>query len=103
MYAGVTIAGANNLIIAANGITLPPDTLDAAPLLGPLQDNGGATRTHALLEGSPAIDSGNNVSNLDFDQRGEGFARMAGASADIGAFEVQTNDVIFDDGFDVAG
>ena len=103
VYAGVTIAGANNLIIAANGITLPPDTLDAAPLLGPLQDNGGATRTHALLEGSPAIDAGNNASNLDFDQRGEGFARMAGASADIGAFEVQTNDVIFDDGFDAAG
>ena len=103
VYAGATITGANNLIIAANGITLPPDTLDAAPLLGPLQDNGGATRTHALLEGSPAIDAGNNASNFDFDQRGEGFARMAGASADIGAFEVQTSDVIFDDGFDAAG
>ena len=28
------------------------------PLLGPLQDNGGPTLTHALLEGSPAIDAG---------------------------------------------
>jgi len=27
------------------------------PLLGPLQDNGGLTFTHALLEGSPAIDA----------------------------------------------
>jgi hypothetical protein len=27
------------------------------PLLGPLQDNGGPTFTHALLEGSPAIDA----------------------------------------------
>src|SRR5262249_37311881 len=28
------------------------------PLLGPLQDNGGPTRTHALLPGSPGIDGG---------------------------------------------
>jgi hypothetical protein len=28
------------------------------PLLGPLTDNGGPTHTHALLSGSPAIDSG---------------------------------------------
>lgn len=103
VYSGVTITGANNLIVAANGIALPPDTLDAAPLLGSLQNNGGPTRTHALLEGSPAIDAGNNAANLDFDQRGEGFVRMAGVSADIGAFEVQADDVIFQDGFDVAG
>ena len=103
VYAGVTITGANNLIVAANGITLPSDTLDAAPLLGSLQDNGGATRTHALLAGSPAIDAGNNAEDLDFDQRGDGFARAVGARADIGAFEVQTDDVIFEDGFEVAG
>ncbi|MFO7540753.1 MAG: choice-of-anchor Q domain-containing protein, partial [Chloroflexota bacterium] len=30
--------------------------LVAAPLLGPLQNNGGQTETHALLTGSPAID-----------------------------------------------
>ena len=29
------------------------------PVLGPLQNNGGPTQTMALLEGSPAIDSGN--------------------------------------------
>jgi hypothetical protein len=103
VYSGVTIVGANNLIVAANGITLPPDTLDAAPLLGPLQDNGGRTRTHALLGGSPAIDTGNNAANLDFDQRGDGFVRIVGVSADIGAFEVQANDVVFEDGFDLAG
>jgi hypothetical protein len=82
---------------------LPPDTLGAAPLLGPLQDNGGPTRTHALLEGSPAIDTGNNAENLDFDQRGEGFARTVGVSADIGAFETQADDIIFRNGFDIAG
>jgi len=69
-------------------------------LLGPLQNNGGPTRTHALLAGSPAIDAGNNAANVDFDQRGAGFVRIVGASADIGAFEVQTVDVIFSDGFD---
>ena len=103
VYSGVTIAGANNLIVAANGIVLPSDTLSADPLLGPLQDNGGPTRTHALLPGSPAIDAGNNAANVDFDQRGAGFARVVGASADIGAFEVQVNDVIFGDGFDTGG
>jgi hypothetical protein len=50
---------------------LPADTIFSDPLLGPLQDNGGPTLTHALSPGSPAIDVGNNVANLDSDQRGE--------------------------------
>jgi predicted outer membrane repeat protein len=29
--------------------------INADPMLGPLQNNGGATETHALLAGSPAI------------------------------------------------
>jgi hypothetical protein len=67
------------------------------PLLGPLQDNGGATRTHALLSGSPAIDRGHS-SNSSTDQRGlqRPFdlpdANAAGSDAsDIGAFEAQVN------------
>ncbi|MBX7105050.1 MAG: hypothetical protein K1X57_13275 [Gemmataceae bacterium] len=43
--------------------------------------------THALLTGSPAIDAGSNPSALSFDQRGTGFARVLGPSADMGAFE----------------
>ncbi|MDQ4126608.1 MAG: right-handed parallel beta-helix repeat-containing protein, partial [Actinomycetota bacterium] len=31
------------------------------PLLGPLQANGGPTKTHALLPGSPAVDAANNT------------------------------------------
>jgi hypothetical protein len=90
------------VIIAAAGVTLPPDTISADPLLGPLQDNGGPTFTHALLEGSPAIDAGNNAAGLDFDQRGDGYPRVSGTGADIGAFEVQTTpaDMVFADGFD---
>lgn len=37
--------------------------------LGPLQDNGGATQTHALLSGSPAIDAGDNTACPGTDQR----------------------------------
>ena len=63
------------------------------PLLGELQDNGGATPTQALLEGSPAIDTGSNPNNLETDQRGSGFDRTVGEATDIGAFEVQTDTV----------
>ena len=34
------------------------DLLNVNPMLGPLQDSGGPTFTHALLPGSPAIDAG---------------------------------------------
>ena len=39
-------------------LTGPGDQINTAPLIGPLQDNGGPTLTHALLPGSPAIDAG---------------------------------------------
>lgn len=40
------------------------------PLLEPLADNGGDTQTHALINGSPAIDAGDNTSCEADDQRG---------------------------------
>jgi hypothetical protein len=67
------------------------DLLNVNPLLGPLQDNGGPTFTHALLPGSPAIDAGDNTGAPDFDQRGDGFLRVVNDIVDIGAFEVQAN------------
>jgi subtilisin-like proprotein convertase family protein len=63
------------------------------PLLGPLADNGGPTRTHALLFGSPAIDRGDQLAVAGiapvptFDQRGAPFSRVSGGRLDIGAFE----------------
>src|SRR5262249_18562502 len=54
------------------------------PLLSALADNGGATKTCALLPGSPAIDAGNNTASPMTDQRG--FFRY-GTSSDIGAYE----------------
>jgi len=58
--------------------------LTANPLLGPLQDNGGPTLTHALQSGSPAIDAGDNANCPETDQRG--VPRSDGA-CDIGAYE----------------
>ena len=70
--------------------------VDQSALLSTLANNGGPTRTHALLPGSPAINSGNNcvVTNngcgggnpaLASDQRGAGRV----GNVDIGAFEFQ--------------
>jgi hypothetical protein len=87
-YGGYTPTGANNLIVSSV-FTVPSGTLTADPQLQPLANNGGLTQTMALLAGSPAIDKGNNLAGLATDQRGTGFARVGGASADIGAFELQ--------------
>ena len=54
------------------------------PGLGPLTNNGGPTKTHALLDGSLAIDAGTSCSEAT-DQRY--VARPQGASCDLGAFE----------------
>jgi hypothetical protein len=74
----------------------------ADPLLAPLGNHGGLTRTHALLAGSPAIDAGSNPRTYATDQRGTGFAREAPAgNPDIGAYERQPDeDEIFGNGFD---
>ncbi|MBW2190543.1 MAG: hypothetical protein JRG93_13310 [Deltaproteobacteria bacterium] len=54
--------------------------------LGPLQDNGGPTMTHALGAGSVAIDViPADMCEVDEDQRGEPRDSMC----DVGAFEVQ--------------
>jgi parallel beta-helix repeat protein len=78
---GTTITdGGNNLPAGA-------DPLFAAGLA----NNGGPTQTIALQASSPLIDKGSNPANLTTDQRGSGFPRVVGATADIGAFEVQTS------------
>lgn len=102
----LTVYGAGNLIGDADvDVALPSDTLRTDPQLLDLADNGGPTRTHALDAGSPAIDAGNNYFDLESDQRGEGFTRVSGSRADIGAYELVQqipNDLIFVDGFDPA-
>lgn len=93
---GEFISGGNNLISNGDDGTgfIESDIVGTAdnpidPNLGELKDNGGATPTKELLEGSPAIDTGSNPDNLATDQRGESFNRTVGDGTDIGAFEVQ--------------
>jgi hypothetical protein len=95
------ITGSHNIVGYSNNV-LPPDTIDSDPLLAPLAMNGGPTATHAIGAGSPAIDAGTNGAGLAFDQRGEGFNRVEGDAADIGAYEARGigGDHIFDDDFE---
>ena len=78
------------------------DLRDTDAMLAPLADNGGPTPTHALLEGSPAINAGNNALAIDadgnpltFDQRGEAFDRIVGSHVDVGAFEADERPGLF--------
>ena len=66
--------------------------------LGPLANNGGATMTHALLEGSVAIDAAVDCTDwfgqpVTTDQRG--VARPQGLGCDVGAFEREANTFTF--------
>jgi hypothetical protein len=98
--AGATLSGSSNLIFSSSSLAVPAGTLFGVdPLLGALSDNGGPTATIPISPLSPAIDAGNNNAGAGSDQRGSGFPRV-GAAADIGAFELNTVDVIFADGFD---
>src|SRR5205823_2410397 len=76
---------------AGGFLTGPGDQINTDPLLGPLQNNGGPTFTHALLPGSPAIDAGdpNFTPPPFFDQRGPGFDRVVNGRIDKGSFELQ--------------
>jgi uncharacterized protein DUF1566 len=76
----------------------PNDIINTDPLLGTLYNNGGDTKTHALLLNSPAIDAGENYSGTpSTDQRG--FLRPqdgdddGSSDKDMGAFEVFTGTV----------
>jgi hypothetical protein len=56
------------------------------PLLGSLVNNGGSTETHALLAGSPALDTGSNGFCPAADQRG--VPRPGGGVCDKGSYEL---------------
>lgn len=105
----------NNSIIAKNTAIEDPDIfgsitessrqnlLDTPPLLAPLGDYGGITKTMPPLPGSPVIDmadaaklpsdaldldsDSDTSESIPFDQRGVGFPRIVGAGPDIGAVE----------------
>jgi len=90
----VTSTGYNLESATSCGFTSTGDRQNADPLLGLLQDNGGPTFTHALLNGSPAINvipSGVNGcgTTITTDQRGVSRPWPGGGLCDIGSFEVE--------------
>ena len=94
---GALISLGNN--IDSDGSALLGDPLDGVdPMLGPLADNGGQTKTHALLVGSPAVNAGIAAGAPVVDQRGI----SRDAIPDIGAFESQNNVIVVDTTSDAA-
>jgi len=89
-YGPITSQGNNLSNTGECSLNAAGDLLNTDPSLGALADNGGATQTHALTPGSPAIDAGDAgacaaapVNGID--QRG--VVRPQGAGCDIGAYE----------------
>ncbi|MBI3767079.1 MAG: hypothetical protein HY271_01145 [Deltaproteobacteria bacterium] len=94
---GPIVSNGSNLIGRIDGCTITGDTTGnitggpkpvkaVKPGLAPLKDNGGPTKTHALMPGSPAINADMGMCPPpSADQRG--LPRLA--PCDIGAFEVQ--------------
>jgi hypothetical protein len=94
-------SGGHNLIGDGSGSTgfgisgksdqvgTPDNPID--PMLAPLANNGGPTKTRALLAGSPAIDHGDTTIAPPTDQRGVARPRDGDGNGsqvvDIGAFE----------------
>ncbi|VTR92506.1 polymorphic outer membrane protein : Hemolysin-type calcium-binding region domain protein OS=Rhodopirellula maiorica SM1 GN=RMSM_03614 PE=4 SV=1: Beta_helix: VCBS [Gemmata massiliana] len=97
-HSGTPFVVTYSLIGATDGAPLDPTSANnltgtvASPLdprLGALANNGGPTRTHALLANSPARNTGNpNFTAPTVDQRGQ--ARVLDGRLDVGAFEAQT-------------
>jgi hypothetical protein len=64
---GTVSSGDYNLVGNTSGATLSGthNITGVDAMLGPLQDNGGPTVTHAVLVGSPAINAGTDLTALN--------------------------------------
>ncbi len=84
-FSGVTVTGNNNLSDDnTRGCPSYLSTTLTASTVGPLEDNGGPSFTHALLLNSEALNA-SGTSGTASDQRGF----LADGTRDIGAFEAQ--------------
>ncbi len=82
-------------IVIAQGINLVEDgscgaDISGDPKLGALLNNGGSTATHALLDGSDALDSANKKLCPATDQRNIKRPQPFAGNCDLGAFEDMT-------------
>jgi hypothetical protein len=79
--------GMTGLSNGVNGNQVGSASSPIDPLLGPLQNNGGPTLTHALLPGSPALNAGDPAQLGVADQRG--VVRTGGVN--IGAYQASAS------------
>jgi hypothetical protein len=87
---GTVTDGGYNIVEDGSCITAATSMM-GDPMLGPLQNNGGPTLTHALLAGSPAFDAiPSEECAVGTDQRG--VPRPQGDGCDIGSYETQVDD-----------
>jgi hypothetical protein len=93
---GELTSGDYNLIQDTTGCTLTGTLTHVItgtdPLLEPLADNGGETETHALLQGSPAVDwipAGTNGCGMTLIEDQRGVVRPQGSACDVGAYEMK--------------
>jgi predicted outer membrane repeat protein len=83
---GNVISGGHNVVQDDSCNPVASDVIIWDALIGPLADNGGPTFTHALLSGSPAIDTADDAFCTGTDQRG--ITRPQGIHCDVGSFEL---------------
>ncbi len=83
----LTTLGYNLSSDATCGLGVEGDQIDTDPLLSPLADNGGFTRTMALRETSPAIDAGNKVACAAYNPIDQRYYYRSDGACDIGAYE----------------
>lgn len=100
IHGAAVVSGSHNLIgigtgmsgirNGVNGNRVGTEDHPIDPKLGPLQDNGGPTFTHALESHSPAVGAGDNEAAPATDQRG--LPRVVNGTIDLGAYELQQPD-----------
>ncbi|BBO33798.1 choice-of-anchor Q domain-containing protein [Lacipirellula parvula] len=78
-------AGSNNLMSNRGSFPVGGVIVATYPLLGPLQNNGGVTKTMAPLGGSPVLDAGIQAGAPAADQRGQ----RRDSTPDIGSVEIK--------------
>jgi hypothetical protein len=107
---GIVTANARNLIgvggavqgVLGTDITFETGEIESiGEVIAPLLDNGGTTRTHAVVPFSRALNNGSDglainpftFAPLATDQRGEPFTRLQSSQVDIGAFELSVEGI----------
>jgi hypothetical protein len=97
MCDGAIVSQGNNIEHGTScALAMPGDMGGVDPMLGPLQDNGGGTLTHAIPVTSPAVDAAGPCA-LTEDQRGTPRPLDGNSdgtvACDIGAYELDPADV----------